>query len=595
MKLDDVIKNVHRYSRDVIVISEAEPFCLPGPRIVFVNEAFTEQTGYTAEEAIGQTPRLLQGPETDRQTLNRIHEGLQKWQHVREEVLNYRKDGTKFWSELSIVPVADESGWYRYWISSQRDVTDRHETTERLQLTIAASGDGIWDWNVKTNELFWSDRFKEIVGVDQEDFVPHVDTFFDRLPEEDKDRVSEQLQAHFEQGEPFDVSYRLRHEKGHYVHISAKGQAAWGSDGSPVRMVGTVSDVSNAVRDHSDLQEAQLLSGSGHCSLGPNADQSHVSELVWDILGMDAPEGDPWTALMDALGDDAAGAVDLAIDTAYDEPRTLEFKRMKGDREQFLRVRLKTREDGPGARYVFGILEESTKAVMRERSLATSERLAACGQLAGGVAHDFNNILTAIGMGVEELEEIGETDERQEIAEDVMSAIRQGQDLTDALLNYTRQAPLSPQELDVSHVIRKLARLAELTVPSSIELIVDVPEDLPCLLLDRSGFEASLLNLLINAGDACGEQGTVELKAWCAGGQVNITVEDDGPGIPSELRERVIEPFFTTKADGEGTGIGLARVHGFAIQSGGRLVIGDSPLGGARLQMIFPQSHKEAA
>ncbi len=112
-------------ANDVIIITEAEPTNLPGPRIVYVNAAFTKMTGYTAEEAIGQTPRLLQGPETDQKVNDQIRKSLKRWKPVQVEVLNYCKDGTKFWSDLSIVPIANSKGWYTHWISVQRDVTAR--------------------------------------------------------------------------------------------------------------------------------------------------------------------------------------------------------------------------------------------------------------------------------------------------------------------------------------------------------------------------------------------------------------------------------------------------------------------------------------
>ncbi len=124
-------------ANDVIIITEAEPINQPGPRIVYVNSAFTKMTGYTAEEAIGQTPRLLQGPDTNQAVNNQIRKSLKKWKPVQVEVLNYCKDGTKFWSELSIVPIADEKGWYTHWVSVQRDVTTR-KALEVQQETLLA-------------------------------------------------------------------------------------------------------------------------------------------------------------------------------------------------------------------------------------------------------------------------------------------------------------------------------------------------------------------------------------------------------------------------------------------------------------------------
>jgi len=104
-------------AEDVILLTEAEPIREPGPRIVYVNQAFQKMTGYSPQEVIGKTPRILQGPKSDPAALKRIHDALSSWQPIREELINYRKDGTPFWVDLSIFPIADEKGWYMHWMA----------------------------------------------------------------------------------------------------------------------------------------------------------------------------------------------------------------------------------------------------------------------------------------------------------------------------------------------------------------------------------------------------------------------------------------------------------------------------------------------
>lgn len=127
-----LLESVVVHANDAILITNAEPILEPGPVIIYANEAFTRMTGYSMEEILGKTPRILQGPKSERQTLNRIRESLLNWQSVVAEVLNYRKDGSEFWVELSIVPVADEKGWYTHWVSIQRDITERKSMEESL-------------------------------------------------------------------------------------------------------------------------------------------------------------------------------------------------------------------------------------------------------------------------------------------------------------------------------------------------------------------------------------------------------------------------------------------------------------------------------
>lgn len=117
---------------DIVMITEAQPIDEPGPRTVFVNDAFVKRTGYSQEEAMGASPRLLQGPKTDRAELDRIRHALEAWKPVRAQLINYTKTGEEFWLELDIVPLADESGWYTHWVAVERDITEQKRLQEQL-------------------------------------------------------------------------------------------------------------------------------------------------------------------------------------------------------------------------------------------------------------------------------------------------------------------------------------------------------------------------------------------------------------------------------------------------------------------------------
>ncbi|MEA5427669.1 PAS domain S-box protein [Arcicella lustrica] len=118
--LESVVVNTN----DAVMITEAEPFDEPGPRILYVNEAFTSMTGYTSEEVIGKTPRILQGPKSDRAELARLSKSLRKWEPCEITTINYKKNGEEFWINFTVIPVADETGWFTHWISIERDITE---------------------------------------------------------------------------------------------------------------------------------------------------------------------------------------------------------------------------------------------------------------------------------------------------------------------------------------------------------------------------------------------------------------------------------------------------------------------------------------
>jgi PAS domain S-box-containing protein len=166
-----LLESVVTHAKDSILITEAEPFDEPGPRILYVNKAFTNMTGYLPEEVIGKTPRILQGPKTDKQELKRLSEALHKWETCEVTVLNYKKNGEEFWLNFCLVPVADEKGWYTHWISIERDVTQKKNeemlrglltdisyifnTRDNLQEAIAKSMVGLGDYGDFGITEFW--------------------------------------------------------------------------------------------------------------------------------------------------------------------------------------------------------------------------------------------------------------------------------------------------------------------------------------------------------------------------------------------------------------------------------------------------------
>ncbi len=128
-----LLESVILKADDAVVITEAEPVELPGPHIVFVNDAFARMMGYSREEVIGKTPRILQGPKTNLETLRGLKDRLKRFEPVRSEMVNYRKDGSEIWIELSLFPVGDRTGNYTYWVGIQRDITSRKQTEAEVQ------------------------------------------------------------------------------------------------------------------------------------------------------------------------------------------------------------------------------------------------------------------------------------------------------------------------------------------------------------------------------------------------------------------------------------------------------------------------------
>jgi PAS domain S-box-containing protein len=224
-----------------------------------------------------------------------------------------------------------------------------------------------------------------------------------------------------------------------------------------------------------------------------------------------------------------------------------------------------------------------------EHRLAQAQRLESVGQLAGGVAHDFNNllsvILTCVGFATRELP--ADHPVRDDV-EEIGRAADRAAALTRQLLMFSRREVVKPEVLDVGGLLRDLERLLNRTLSERIALRITVGPGLLPVLADRAQLEQVLVNLAVNARDAMPDGGTLSIAVAGVPEGVRITVVDDGTGMLEEVRDRAFEPFFTTKDPGQGTGLGLATVHGIVTDSGGTVDIDSAPGRGTSVTIFLP-------
>ncbi len=266
--------------------------------------------------------------------------------------------------------------------------------------------------------------------------------------------------------------------------------------------------------------------------------------------------------------------------------RLVSEARLKANQELERQVFERTAELSAQAEQTAKLQSQRAK-LARELALADKER--AVGQLTQGITHDFNNVLMVLARSAEELRH-GATAQQRALLDEIEAAIDSGSGLTRSLLSYARMQPLNPQYLRLDFFIEEVESLLQRTLGPGITLSCRLCP--AAVVVDASALSTALLNLVINARDAMAEQGEVAVAVFPVAGAspplINIQVTDTGKGMTKEVLNRGTEPYFTTRGDSGGTGLGLSMVAGFAQQSGGKLVLGNAPSGGARITLQLP-------
>jgi PAS domain S-box-containing protein len=257
--------------------------------------------------------------------------------------------------------------------------------------------------------------------------------------------------------------------------------------------------------------------------------------------------------------------------------------------------------------YVFNaFVRDLTQKIAAEEQLRQAQKMDALGQLTGGIAHDFNNVLTVITGTIEILaEEVSDKPDMAAIARLIGEAADRGTELTGHLLAFARKQPLQPRETDINHLIIDSAKLMRPALGEPIEIESMLADSLWTALVDPGQLSAALLNLAINARDAMPGGGKLTLETRNvnfdehyaaangdaqAGDYVMIAVSDTGSGIPEPIRDRVFDPFFSTKGVGKGTGLGLSMVYGFVKQSGGHIKLYSEEGYGTTFKLYLPKA-----
>ncbi len=481
------------HARDAVVILEPEPNRTPGRCVLYANDAFCEMTGYVAEELLGRSLHLLRGPDSDPNTLELLRDALDHVEPFKGELLNYHRNGTTFWVELSVVPVPDSNGQCAHWVMIQRDISDRKKTELILQHNQAMLADaqriahiGSWESIPQTGECRWSAEKFRIFGYEPGEIEPTAELHRSAIHPDDREKVDRSSSEMGQHDYPYSLNFRIVRPTGEIRFITEEYCGDFDAAGKPVRFWGVTQDETEKRQSQEQLFQAQKM------------------ELI--------------------------------------------------------------------------------------------------GQMAGGIAHDFNNLLTGI-IGNLHLARLPEHDPNQKHVDTALRAANRAADLTKKLLGFARKNQLFASTICVADVVSEVVSFIVRTFDPRVRVLSTISEE-HRILADSTLVSQVLLNLCLNARDAMPHGGRLEIlsetvtvpengfehRESSAGEFIRLVVEDTGHGMAPEILARVFEPFFTTKPIGQGTGLGLAMVHGIMTQHRGWVEVRSEVGRGTRFDLYLPRS-----
>jgi PAS domain S-box-containing protein len=588
---------------------------------VFYSHRWKEMLGYSDDE-IGDTYE---------EWASRVHPedrtGVERepGRHYRHELPHFatehrlrRRDGTYMWVlDRGRVVEWDASGVPVRVIGIQSDISGRkrdeaalRESAEFLRDVITSTSDGILVEDGRGRVLIANERFATLWRIPPEmlatgDERAMLEWVLDQLedPEGFKARVTELA------GSERDCMDMIAFKDGRFFERHS----------SPLMREGRVAGRVWSFRDVTESRRHETLFRS-LIAATPDAFTAFDAQLSIIDWSPQAEQLFGWTAA-EILGAPAAGRLLPAEEAERLVGGLVEFVRT-GQSREIGRVRRQTglRKDGSefaaevqigasrlGGEWRFsGLFRDITPRIVADERLAQAEKLEAIGQLTGGLAHDFNNIL-GIVLGNLDLVSASPPEERADLLGAARKAAERGAEVTRALLAIARRQELSPGSVDVNTLIDDLLPLLAHSAGKRIALSFEAWPGSVVSHLDPGGFNNAMLNLVLNARDAMPDGGEIHIRtevlnlgtdapAPLVDGAYNlIEVRDTGVGMSPEVAARAFDPFFTTKGRGKGTGLGLAMVYGFARQSGGTAVVRSGVGRGSVFQLYLPALVDDAA
>ena len=591
-------------------------------RYLYANEAYEEWFGIPVDQIVGRRVSDIMSPEAYLERASHIRRAL-AGERIAFEASFPHRDGDRR-TIIHQIPLV-EDGEVVGINAMVQDITDQWrarrsvEESERRFRRIADSAP-IPMW------VTGADRLREFVNVAYVDFlgVPYEEalTFDWRtiLHADDADRILAESLAGEASGEPFEMTARYRRSDGEWRWLLTISQPRFDTAGMPEGFIGVAKDITAS-------KNAEVIAQGRAETLSARVDRrTRERDRLWSLSqdpivicdrhGALTSVNPAMTRLLGWPEDMLVGRTTEWLNHPDDRAaaNAARHRLAAGDELRDVTSRLRASDGSyrwiswnstPDGATIYCVGRDVTRQreqdeALRhaEDSLRQSQKIEALGQLTGGVAHDFNNLLTPILATLDLVSRHSEPAGRTaRLVQGAIQSAERARVLVQRLLAFARRQPLRTEAVSLRDLVLGMTDLLRTSVGSNVTMKLDLPEDLPPALADANQVEMALLNLAVNARDAMPSGGVLAIAVeryandgdpLSEGDYVALRVTDDGSGMDEDTLRRAVEPFFSTKAPGAGTGLGLSMVHGLAAQLGGRLVIDSAPDRGTTIVLVLP-------
>ena len=620
-------------AKESIIITDAH-LEADGPRILFVNSAFTRMTGYSAEEVMGKNPRLLQGPRTDRTIIDHLRNCLQRGELFEGKTYNYRKDGSEYLQEWQIAPIRDDAAKIVQFVAIQRDVTEREKAREALfglrdehRMILNSIGEGVHVLDLDGTVTFENPAAITILGYEKDQIIglpAHETMHHTKTDGAPHDKADCPIYATLKDG-------KVRHVKedlfwradGTSVPVDYTSAPLRNAEGNVVGATVVFEDIGERKLAEDALRESERRFSSMLANLDLislmldcNASITYCNDYFLKTTGREREE------VIGANIFDLFLPPELVSDLkkVYAELLTDSPQAWHHENEILTRghTRRLVRWNNTALRSATGevigtasIGEDITERRQLQERLFQSQKMETVGKLAGGIAHEFNSILTAIiGQSEIILRSVPLESPLAGNATAIGASAQRAAALTRQLLAYGRRQSLHSEVLNLNTVLLGMESSLRHLVGQGIDIRMKPATGLDGIKADAGQIEQVIMNMAMNATTAMPRGGKLVFETanvtldkeyverfpeseMPPGKYILLAIADTGLGMTEEIKARIFDPFFTTKRMGEGTGLGLSTCDGIVRQSGGHISVYSELGNGSTFKIYLPKATEQ--